>query len=314
LNEPDGIHKPVLTDKIDEILRYGPDAVVIDATVGQAGHAKRLASRLGPEGRLIGLDVDEQSLAISRSRLADAACAISLVRENFNHLDEVMKELGVPGADVIIADLGVSSGQLAAADRGFSFQLDGPLDMRMDGRTETTAADLVNDLSEEDLANVIYQYGEERHSRRIARAIVERRRSERLERTGQLVEAIERGLGIRGGGRRGRLHPATKTFQALRIAVNDELSSLSHLMETAPELLREGGQVAIISFHSLEDRLVKNNFRENGRLGRYQILTRKPIIADEAERRENPRSRSAKLRVAKKMEPPMNADKEIKKF
>jgi 16S rRNA (cytosine1402-N4)-methyltransferase len=302
LDEPVGIHKPVLCNKLEEILRYEPYSIVVDATIGQAGHARLLAGRLGPSGLLIGLDVDEQSLSISRSRMAEAICRVELIQENFSRLDEVMKKLGVAGVDVILADIGVSSDQLARSERGFSFQLDGPLDMRMDLRTTTTAADLVNGLSEPDLADLIYQYGEERMSRRIARGIVQARQREPLERTSQLAEVVLRSLGIRGPGRRSKIHPATKTFQAFRIAVNDELNGLSRLLERAPGLLRPGGQIAVISFHSMEDRLVKNDFRRNAHEGRYELITRKPIIADEAERLDNPRSRSAKLRAARRIE------------
>ncbi|MCK5269348.1 MAG: 16S rRNA (cytosine(1402)-N(4))-methyltransferase RsmH, partial [Sedimentisphaerales bacterium] len=204
--------------------------------------------------------------------------------------------------DVILADLGVSSGQLADAERGISFQHDGPLDMRMDTRLERTAADLVNSLGQDDLANLIYRYGEERRSRRIARGIVMARREKPFERTLDLVKVIIRSLGITTKGRKSRIHPATRTFQALRIAVNDELGQLETLLQKAPRLLKTQGQIAIISFHSLEDRLVKYNFRENHKNGDYEILTKKPLVADNEERQQNPRSRSAKLRVARKVE------------
>jgi len=200
-----------------------------------------------------------------------------------------------------LADLGFSSAQMEDRDRGFSFQSDGPLDMRLDDRLETTASDLVNGLREEELADVIWRYGEERFSRRIARGIVEARRRKRLERTGEFCDVILRSLGIRGEGHRGRIHPATRTFQALRIAVNDELGQLERLLAIAPDRLAPGGMIGIISFHSLEDRIVKNDFRGRHQSGEYAIVTKKPLVAEDEERRENPRSRSAKMRIARRI-------------
>jgi len=274
--------------------------VVVDATVGQAGHALALAGRLGKDGLLIGLDIDLQSLEVANRRLQQVDCQIKLLPENFARLDEVLAELGVEQVDVILADLGVSSAQLADPQRGFSFQLDGPLDMRLDDRLKVTAADLVNKMPERQLADLIYRWGEEHASRRIARAIVARRREKPLTTTAELAQVVLKALHITGPGRKSRIHPATRTFQALRIAVNDELAGLQRLLKIAPSLLKKGGQIAIISFHSLEDRLVKNDFRQNKQADCYEIVTRKPIVADEDQRRENPRSRSAKLRIAMK--------------
>jgi 16S rRNA (cytosine1402-N4)-methyltransferase len=302
LGEPTIIHEPVLCDALAGILSYGAGATVVDATVGQAGHALLLAGRLNQDGLLVGLDVDANSLAVAQQRLREAACRVELRRENFGQLDEVLRELGVGAVDVILADIGVSSAQLADDERGLSFQKDGPLDMRLDDRLETTAADLVNRLDQEDLADVIWRYGEERQSRRIARGIVAARKKKPLERTGELAEVISRSLGITGPGRRSKIHPATRTFQALRIAVNDELGALERLLTKSERLLKVGGQIAVISFHSLEDRLVKYDFRAKAAAGRYEILTRKPVVAQEEERRRNPRSRSAKLRVARRIE------------
>jgi len=300
LSEPGIVHKPVLISSLLEYIHLEPDSVVVDATIGQAGHAIILGGQLGEKGLLVGLDVDSASLSLAKKRLADLTCRVELRRENFGNLDMVLEELGIRRVDLMLADIGISSAQLEDARRGISFQSEGPLDMRLDDRLETTAADLVNNLKQDDLANLIYRYGEERKSRRIARAIVETRRKKRLENTTELVDIVYRALGIRGRGGKYRIHPATRTFQALRIAVNDELGQLENLLEKAPGLLEKGGKIAVISFHSLEDRLVKNNFRENKKVGQYEILTRKPVVADEKERRENPRSRSAKLRVAKK--------------
>lgn len=301
MTNPSIVHSPVLRKSLQEHLDYGAAAIVVDATVGQAGHARGLAESLGEEGLLVGLDVDACGLAVARRRLEGVRCRIELRRENFRHLDKVLEELGLEQVDVILADLGVSSAQLEDEGRGISFQVGGPLDMRLDVRQRQTARELVNKLPEKQLADLIWQYGEERHSRRIARSIVSARRARPLERTEELVAVINRALGLRGGGRRSKIHPATRTFQALRIAVNDELGSLDRLLELGPQLLKADGQIAIISFHSLEDRRVKHNFRANAKKGFYEELTRKPIIADEEERRRNPRSRSAKLRVAKKV-------------
>lgn len=274
--------------------------MVVDATVGQAGHAVALAGRLEKNGLLIGLDVDSRSLQTAHRRLQQVDCQVKLLPENFARLDDVLAELGIEQVDVILADLGVSSAQLADPQRGFSFQLDGPLDMRLDSRREVTAADLVNKLPERQLADLIFRWGEEHASRRIARAIVARRREKPLTTTAELAQVVLKALHITGPGRKSRIHPATRTFQALRIAVNDELAGLQRLLKIAPSLLKKGGQIAIISFHSLEDRLVKNDFRQNKQADCYEIVTRKPIVADEDQRRENPRSRSAKLRIAMK--------------
>ena len=302
------VHLPVLCDVVLGLLEYPADAIIVDATVGQGGHAAPMAERLGRDGLLVGLDVDENSLAVARSNLNRVNCRVKLLRENFGGLGEVLDAAGMGPVDVILADLGVSSAQLGDVERGLSFQLDGPLDMRLDDRLDQTASDLVNRLRVEELADLIYQYGQERHSRRIARQIVARRKEKRIETTGELVAVINEALRIRGPGRRGRINPATQTFQALRIVVNDELGNLTRLLSVGAELLKPGGQIAIISFQSLEDRLVKNNFRENKQAGRYEILTRKPIVADQAERDRNPRSRSAKLRVARRIAEPEATD------
>ncbi len=300
MEQPAFIHQPVLLKSLLEIMSYRPDAVVVDATVGQGGHAEALAQRLNEAGCLVGLDVDPDSLKIAAGRLSKAPCRVQLIRENFGNLAEVLSRLNIKAVDVIFADLGVCSGQLDDPRRGLSLQQDGPLDMRLDDRLTTTAADLVNSLKVEELADIIWRYGEERFSRRIARTIEQFRREKLIETTGELVAAINSALGISSKGHRSRIHPATRTFQALRIAVNDELGMLQRLLDEAPQLLRVGGVVAIISFHSLEDRPVKWNFRENARLEHYEILTKKPLMADENEMRANPRSRSAKLRAAKR--------------
>jgi 16S rRNA (cytosine1402-N4)-methyltransferase len=295
------VHQPVLLEALLRLVEYGPESVVVDATVGQGGHALALGGRLKSGGRLIGLDVDEGALAVARERLRELECRVELVQENFGRVDEVVERLGIKQVDVILADLGISSAQLEEEGLGLSFQRGGALDMRLDPRLEVTARDLVNGLGERELADLIYRYGEERASRRIARAIVEGRRRRPIERSEELAEVVLGALGLSSGkGRRSKIHPATRTFQALRVAVNDELGNLERLLTAAGRLLAAGGEVAIISFHSLEDRLVKRDFRARASVGEYEIVTRKVVQADERERRENPRSRSAKLRVARR--------------
>ena len=248
-----------------------------------------LAERLQPGGRLIGLDRDQTMLDLARPRLA--GLPVTLIHAGFDRLGEVLEEQKIAVVDGVLADLGFSSDQMDTPERGFSFQQAGPLDMRLDRAEGETAADLVNRLSERDLADIIYQYGEERFSRRIARKIVEIRQTRPFETTAQLAEVVRRCVPGRGQ----RIDPATRTFQALRIAVNDELAALDRLVKTLPECVKPGGRVAIISFHSLEDRRVKHAFRDKDR---WEVLTKKPVQAGEQEANRNPRARSAKLRAA----------------
>lgn len=299
--EPAAVHTPVLIEPLLRLLCYPADGIVVDATVGQGGHGRVLGERLSPEGSLIGFDIDEDSLSEAGRKLKGVHYRVALERENFGAIDQALAGLQITAVDIILADLGVSSAQLAMGRRGMSYQIDGPLDMRLDRRLEVNAADLVNKLRQDELADLIYRFGEERKSRRIARAIVDARKRKRIETTLELVEIINRSLGIKGTKRKYKIHPATRTFQSLRIAVNDELGQLEKLLQKAPGLLKAGGQIAVISFHSLEDRLVKYNFRDNKKAGVYEILTAKPITADDKERSENPRSRSAKLRIARKL-------------
>lgn len=291
-------HTPVLVDRLAEQIRLPRDGTVIDATVGHGGHSLLFGGALGPDGRILGMDVDEGCIQRARTRLSSLACRVVLVRENFRLVAETAAACGIDKADLIFADLGFCSAQLSEAQRGLSFQENMPLDMRLDDRLERTAADIVNGYDEKSLADVIFNYGEDRASRRIARFIVHGRSGRRIETTGELAAIICRALGQRPRGRKSRIHPATRTFQALRIAVNDELGALEDLLSAASELLKPGGMIAVISFHSLEDRIVKLDFREKAAKGIYEILTKKPIIAMEAEVRQNPRARSAKLRIA----------------
>lgn len=280
----------MLLAEVKKLLDPQAGQVLVDGTVGAAGHARELASLVLPGGRVLGLDRDHDMLALAREVAHDKP--ITLFHKPYDALGSVLEELGLSAVDGILLDLGLSSDQLHWSDRGFSFQSEGPLDMRFDREDESTAADLVNRLSTEDLANVLYQLGEERASRRIARFIVAERKRQRIETTTALRDIVHRAL---GRSPKGGIDSATRTFQALRIAVNRELDRLDAFLERAPDWLRPGGKLAIISFHSLEDRRVKWAFRQDPR---WTILTRKPVEADDDERARNPRARSAKLRVA----------------
>ncbi len=291
-------HIPVLAKLVGELLAVRQGDVVVDATVGLGGHAALLAASAGASGTLLGLDVDPNNLELAKQHLAESDATVVLLRGNFAELDAGLAEAGLEKADVILADLGVSSTQLDEPERGFSFASDGPLDMRMDERLQTTAADLVNRLREEELANILYQNAQERQSRRIARRICTARKDKRITRTLRLAGIVASAMNVDPSSRRSKIHPATRTFQALRIAVNDELGALDTLLEIAPRHLKPGGRIGVISFHSLEDGRVKANFRANKSAGIYQIVTKKPLVADAEEREANPRSRSAKLRVA----------------
>ncbi len=296
-------HIPVLCHAVLETLRPQPGETVVDVTVGLGGHARFLAEAVGETGRLVGLDVDPGNLSIAEERLADVACPIELVRSNFAALPAVLESVGVEGADVLLADLGVSSTQLDDVSRGFSFRHDGELDMRMDDRLTDTAGDLVNRLRENELSDLIYYHSQERLSRRIAKRICQVRRDGRIKTTGELSDIVCSAMGIDPRSRKSKIHPATRTFQALRIAVNDELSCLGTLLSLACGCLSAGGRIGVIAFHSLEDSMVKKDFRERKANGEYEILTKRPVIADEEERCSNPRSRSAKFRAARRLGP-----------
>ncbi len=287
-------HVPVLVDEVLHWLDPRPGQIVVDGTLGSGGHSRLLAQRVGQQGRVIALDRDPA--VIERGRASLQGLPIELVQANFCNLPEVLTELDVSAVDGVLLDLGLSSDQLADPDRGFSFDSEGPLDMRFDPAQGEPAWRLVNKLSERRLADLIYQYGEERHSRRIARRIVEARRSEPIRTARRLAELVRQSV---PRGRREHIDPATRTFQALRIAVNDEIESLERALERIPDCLRVGGRLAVISFHSLEDRPVKTALRDDTRL---RVLTRRPVRPTETEVQANPRSRSARLRVAERMD------------
>ncbi len=290
-------HIPVLAAEVLAGLMPQAGKCYIDGTLGGAGHAAAILEASAPDGQLLGIDLDPAALAAAAAVLAVYGERVQLVRGNFRDLAPIAQAAGIDLVDGILLDLGVSSYQLDTAERGFSFAADAPLDMRLDPDAARSAADLVAELSEQELADIIYRYGEERGSRRIARLLVAARRKVPITTTGALADLVTRAL----GGRHGRLHPATRTFQALRIAVNGELDSLEQVLPQAIELLRPGGRLAVISFHSLEDRIVKHALRAAAQAGELTIITRKPIEASTAEARINPRSRSAKLRIAERI-------------
>jgi 16S rRNA (cytosine1402-N4)-methyltransferase len=281
-----------------DLLRVRPGATVVDCTVGLAGHAAGIARRLGPQGRLIGFDRDPEAMVLAKERL-DEVCRelgseaprVTLIGEAFSSIARHVQPASVDG---LLADFGVSSLQLDEAERGFSFMADGPLDMRMDTRSGPTAAQVVNEECERELADLIYEYGEERRSRRIARAIV---RGRPVTTTGQLSRIVASAAPAM---KQAHIHPATRTFQALRIYVNRELDEIRALLEAAPRLLKPSARLVVISFHSLEDRIAKDSLREGAQRGIWEILTKKPVTAGEEELERNPRSRSAKLRAGEK--------------
>ncbi|MBN2584729.1 MAG: 16S rRNA (cytosine(1402)-N(4))-methyltransferase RsmH [Planctomycetes bacterium] len=297
----DGEHLSVLLAETLGVLSPQPGDLVLDGTVGGGGHTLALLKRIVPGGRLIALDRDADALEVAAKRLGDDPGQCVLRQENFADFEHVLDELDVAALDVALLDLGVSSFQFGPSGRGFTFQHDEPLDMRMDVRSGPTAADLVNELDERELADLFYTYGEERNSRRIARRIVEARRTKRIETSGHLAQLILSAQGKRYRGRWQRIHPATKCFMALRIAVNEETASLQRFCDAIAGRLTPGGRVAIISFHSLEDRIVKTTFKRLAAEGLIEVLTRKPITPSEEEQAANPRSRSAKLRAARRI-------------
>ncbi len=302
-------HVPVLLNEAIDFLAVKPGGTYIDATVGLGGHSFEIARRLGARGRLIGLDKDPRALERARERLQAQQPEwpeVKLVHSSFAKVSELVEP---NSADGLLADLGVSSLQFGDAQRGFSFQADAPLDMRMDPTSGITAEQVVNQLDENTLADLIYEFGEERRSRRIARAIVRSRPIRSTKQLAEIVAAAGRPMkehptagkpGPRRGRRLERIHPATRTFQALRIYVNRELEDLRGLLSEAPRVLRPGGRLVVISFHSLEDRIVKDAFREGARAGTYRALTTKPVTPGAEEIERNPRSRSAKLRAVEK--------------
>ncbi len=280
-------------------MRPHPGGVYVDCTVGCGGHSRAILEAAKPGGRLVGIDCDRDAISAAAEVLKDFSDRCRLVCENFEGLREILNSSGLKVADGILFDLGVSALQLEEPERGFSIRRDGPLDMRMDRRAPGTAFDIVNNLPEKEIEAALRMYGEERYSRRIARAIVSRRRQNEIKTTGELARVVLSSVSSSG---KGRIHPATRTFQALRIKLNRELDILQKVIEGACLSLAPGGRVCIISYHSLEDRIVKQEFLRLSRAGIVRPVTKKPIIPERAEVKINPRSRSGKLRVAERTE------------
>ncbi|MGE4276065.1 MAG: 16S rRNA (cytosine(1402)-N(4))-methyltransferase RsmH [Lawsonibacter sp.] len=306
-------HRPVLLDECIQALNIHPDGVYLDGTLGRAGHSREIARRL-TTGRLICVDRDRAALEAARERLADWMDRVTLVHSNFDQVDFILKNLELTGVDGMLFDLGVSSPQLDDGARGFSYMADAPLDMRMDRDEGMTAAQVVNTWSQEELRRILFQYGEERCAPQIAAAIVRRREDKPIETTLELVEVIKSAMPAKA--LREKQHPAKRSFQAIRIAVNDELASVDRMLRGAVPRLNQGGRLAVITFHSLEDRIVKTGLAEFakgctcppdfpvcvcGKTPDIKLVNRKPILPTEQEIEENPRSRSAKLRVAEKL-------------
>lgn len=306
-------HRPVLLDECVEALNIRPEGIYLDGTLGRAGHSREIAKRL-TAGRLICVDRDRAALDAAQERLAPWMDRVTLVHSNFDRVDEILDELSLSGADGMLFDLGVSSPQLDDGTRGFSYMADAPLDMRMDREEGVTAADIVNGWPQEELRRIISQYGEERYAPQIAGAIVRRRADKPVSTTLELVEIIRGAMPAKA--LREKQHPAKRTFQAIRIAVNDELACVERMLQKAVPRLNKGGRLAVITFHSLEDRIVKTGLNEFargctcppdfpvcvcGRTPDIKLVNKKPILPSEREIEENPRARSAKLRVAEKL-------------
>ena len=307
-------HRSVLLDECMEGLAIRPDGIYIDGTAGGAGHSSEIAKRLGSDGRLIALDQDDTAVAVATERLSPFGERAMVVKSNFCELSSVCERLGIERINGLLLDLGVSSYQLDTPERGFSYRADAPLDMRMDTTKPLTAKQVVNEYSEERLRRILFEYGEERFSSRIASNIIRAREKAMIETTGELVDIIKRS--IPASSRDGGHHPAKRSFQALRIEVNAELDVIAPAIKSAVRLLEKGGRIAIITFHSLEDRIVKQTFADLasgctcpkdfpicvcGKRPQIKVVTRKPILPTSRELEENPRSRSAKLRVAEKL-------------
>ena len=304
------VHKSIMLEEVIESLAIKPNGIYVDGTLGGAGHSSEIVKRLGEDGRLIGIDQDGEAIEAATKRLKPYKDKVTIVRSNYAQMKEVLRDLGIHKVDGILLDLGVSSYQLDNAERGFTYREDVPLDMRMDQRQTKTAKDIVNDYSEMELYHIIRTYGEDKFAKNIAKHIVQARQKAPIETTGQLIEVIKAAIPKKVRATGG--HPAKKTFQAIRIELNHELDVLKNNLEDMIDLLNDEGRIAIITFHSLEDRIVKNIFRTSerpcicppefpvcvcGRVSKGKVITRKPIVPGKEELEENSRSKSAKLRV-----------------
>ena len=314
MNQTEFKHISVLLDETIEGLDIKPDGIYVDGTMGGAGHGYEVCKRLGPDGRYIGIDRDEAAIVAGKQRLSKFEDKVSIVRGNYSSASEILKELNIEKVDGIMLDLGVSSHQLDVAERGFSYMADAPLDMRMDKRQERTAYDIVNSYSEHELARIIREYGEDKFAQNIAKHIVAMRQKKPIETTGELNEVIRAAIPMKIQKTLG--HPSKRTFQAIRIELNEELEELSTALESMIDLLNPGGRLCIITFHSLEDRMVKTMFKKEespctcppefpvcvcGKKPRVKIITKKPILPSETEQEGNSRARSAKLRVLERI-------------
>ena len=303
-------HVSVLLEETVEALQVKPDGIYVDGTLGGAGHACQICRRLGDRGRFVGIDQDEEAIAVSTERLREFGEKVSIIKSNYGQMKQVLQDLGIHKADGILLDLGVSSYQLDNAERGFSYMADAPLDMRMDREQTVSAKDIVNTYPEAELFRIIREYGEERYARSIAANIVRARENKSIETTYQLVDIIRRSMPAKA--RNGKGHPAKRTFQALRIECNHELEVLREVLDEMVDLLNDHGRLCIITFHSLEDRIVKVSYRRNenpctcppdfpvcvcGKKSRGKVITKKPVLPSEREQKENSRSQSAKMRV-----------------
>jgi len=298
VSEKETIHVPVMCKEIIEHLDLKPGKMIVDATVGLGGHSIEILKRITPGGMLIGIDKDEESLELCRTALDEFKGSFELKHGDFRDLDKILSEMDIGAVDGIVFDLGVSSYQLGAPERGFSFREEGPLDMRMDRTSFISAYDLVNNLNEEELSNMLWSFGQERWHNRIAHLLIQERQRSPISTTRQLSDIVVRATPR--AHRHYRIHPATRTFQAIRIAVNRELETLDEAIKRAVGLLSPGGRICVIAFHSLEDRIVKLNFRAFSQEHSVKLITKKPLITSDKEKFENAASRSAKLRVAER--------------
>jgi len=293
------VHKPVMKKEILKYLNPKPGDTIIDCTVGVGGHSEEILEMIQPGGRLIGIDRDSESLGLTEQRLKKIKGSYELVWDDFRNLDKIISNLGIKEADGIFFDLGVSSYQLGNPERGFSIKLNGPLDMRMDRKSFISAYDLVNSLSEKEISSILRTFGQEHWNNRIANMLVRERNKIPISTTKQLTSIVLQAMPYKH--RRSRIHPATRTFQAFRIAVNRELEALEITLEKSVDFLKSKGRLCVISFHSLEDRIVKHKFRYFAKEGILKILTKKPLVPQEEDIESNPRCRSAKLRVVEKL-------------
>lgn len=295
------LHVPVMLEEVLEYLNLAPGKIIVDATMGNGGHSREILKRITPGGRLIGIDRDENSLNICRQRLAEFKDNTEFVHANFSDIDQVLGNLKIDKVDGIIFDLGISTYQLLDSQRGFSFQEEGPLDMRMDKNSYICAYDLINNLNENEISQMLWNFGQERWHNRIARLLVQERKNEPIATTKQLANLVMRAIPYRYRKSYYRIHPATRTFQAVRIAVNRELEILESAIKKAVDILKKQARICVISFHSLEDRVIKHTFRAMAADGIIDIITTKPLTPRMSEIETNPSSRSSKFRVAERI-------------